>query len=152
MMSTMLTFYYIEQWRYFHPLSFPTLNLPLFPAQTYGINPMGYDRTTRTRPTTLLTMPTSRRRIPRRTRHLWMNSWKPIFLNHITTLPLRHLKSYLHPRSFLPEHHHRRPANRKPKQFPKRLQNVVADLTNPDPVPRAHCQSGPLKTNRNFAP
>ena len=43
MMSTMLTFYYIEQWRYFHPLSFPTLNLPLFPAQTYGINPMGYD-------------------------------------------------------------------------------------------------------------
>ena len=68
-----------------------------------------------------------------------------------TTLPLRHLKSYLHPRSFLPEHHHRRLANRKPNQLPKRLQNVVADLTNPDPAPRAHCHSGLLKTNRNYA-
>ena len=147
----MLTFYYIEQWRYFHPLSFPTLNLHLFPAPTYGINLMGYDRITRTRPTTLLTMPTSRRRISWRTRHLWMNSWKPISLNHTTTLPLRHLKSYLHLRSFLPEHHHRRLANRKPNQLPKRLQNVVADLTNPDPAPRAHCHSGLLKTNRNYA-
>ena len=60
--------------------------------------------------------------------------------------------TFYYPRSFLPEHHHRRPANRKPKQFPKRLQNVVAELTNPDLAPRAHCHSGLLKTNRNFAP
>ena len=147
----MLTSYYIEQWRYFHPLSSPILNLHLFPAQTYGINPMGCDRTTRTGPTPSLTLPTSLRRILLRKRHLWMNFWKPIFLNHITTLLPRHLKSYLHPRSFRPPHHHLRIANRKPKQSPKCLQNVVADLTNPDPVPRAHCQSGLLKTNRNFA-
>ena len=41
MMFTMLTFYYIEQWRYYHPHSFPTLNLLLFPVPTYGINPDG---------------------------------------------------------------------------------------------------------------
>ena len=146
----MLTFYYIEQWRYYHPRSFPTLNLHLFPVQTYGINLMGYDHITRTRPTTSLTMPPSRRRILRRTRHLWMNWWKPISLNHTTMLPLRHLMSYLHPRSFLPEHHHRRLANRKPNPLPKRLPNVVADLTNPDPAPRAHCHSGLPKTNRNY--
>ena len=134
----------------------PTLILnieptPLPSTDVYGINLMGYDHITRTRPTTSLTMPTSRRRISWRTRHLWMNWWKPISLNHTTTLPLRHLKSYLHPRSFLPEHHHRRLANRKPNQLPKRLPNVVADLTNPDPAPRAHCHSGLPKTNRNYA-
>ena len=37
----MRTFYYIEQWRYYHPRLFPTLNLLLFPAQTYGNQPDG---------------------------------------------------------------------------------------------------------------
>ena len=152
MMFTMLTFYYIEQWRYYHPRSFPTLNLLLFPVQTYGINLMGYVHTTRTRPTPLLTMPPSHHRTCWRKRHLWRIWWKPISRSHTTMLPLRHLMSYLHPRSFLPEHHHRRSANRKPNPLQRRPLNVVADVTNPDPAPRVHCHSGLPKTNRNYAP
>ena len=72
----MLTFYYIEQWRYYHPRLFPTLNLLLFPAQTYGINLMGYDHIIRTRPTPSLTMPPFHRRIWWKKRHLWMNWWE----------------------------------------------------------------------------
>ena len=147
----MLTFYYIEQWRYYHPRLFPTLNLLLFPAQTYGINLMGYDHIIRTRPTPSLTMPPFHRRIWWKKRHLWMNWWKPISLSHTTMLPLRHLMSYLHPRSCLREHHHHRIGNRKPNPPQRRLPSVVADVTNPDPAPRAHCHSGRSKTSRNYA-
>ena len=112
MMFTMLTFYYIEQWRYYHPRSFPTLNLLLFPVQTYGINRMGYDHITRTRPTTSLTMPPSHRRILWRTRHLWMNWSKPISLSphHHVAAPSPDVLPA--PSKLLPEHHHRRIANK----------------------------------------
>ena len=151
MMFTMLTFYYIEQWRYYHPRLFPTLNLLLFSAQTYGINLMGYDHITRIRPTPSLTMPPSHHRIWWKKRHLWMNWWKPISLSHITMLPPRHLMYYLHPRSCLREHHHRRLANRKLNSLQRRLPSVVADVINPDPASRAHCHSGLSKTKRNCA-
>ena len=151
MMFTMLTFYYIEQWHYYHPHSFPTLNLLLFPVQTYGINLMAYDHTIRTRPMPSLTMPPSHRRIWRKKRHLWMNWWKPISLSRTNMLLLRLLMFYQHLRSFLLEHHHRQVANRKPNPLQRLLPSVVADVTNPDPAPRAHYHSGPLKTNRNYA-
>ena len=115
----MLTFYYIEQWHYYHPHSFPTLNLLLFPVQTYGINLMGYDHIIRTRPMPSLTMPPSHRRIWRKKRHLWTNWWKPISLSHTNMLLLRLLMFYLHLRSSLLEHHHRQVANRKPNPVPK---------------------------------
>ena len=150
MMFTMLIFYYTEQWLYFHLLLYPTLNPHLFPARTYGTNRMGFDRTTRTRPMPLLTQPTSLHRTSLRKRHLWMSCWNPTFLNHINMLLPLHLTPFLHHRSSQQPHQRLRTANRRPKQSPKYLQNVVAVPTNRDPVPRAHCQSGLSKTNRNF--
>ena len=115
--------------------------------QPDGLRPHYSDQTN-----ALLTMPPSHHRTCWRKRHLWRIWWKLISLSHTTMLPLRHLMSYLHPRSFLPEHHHRRSANRKPNPLQRRPLNVVADVTNPDPAPRAHCHSGLPKTNRNYAP
>ena len=70
-------------------------------------------------------------------------------LSHTTMLPLRHLMSYLHPRSCLREYHHHRIGNRKPNPPQRRLPSAVADVTNP--APRAHCHSGRSKTSRNYA-
>ena len=149
MMFTMLIFYYIEQWPYFHLLSSPTLNPHLFPALTYGTNLTGSDRTTRTRPMPLLTQSTSRHPTSLRKRPLWMSCWKPISLNHISMLLPRHLKPFLNHLSSL-LHHHLRNANRRPKQFPKYLRSVVAFMNIRDPAPRAHFRHGPSKKNKNF--
>ena len=49
-MFTMLTFYYIEQWRYFHPLSFPNIEPTPLPStdvwnQPDGLRPHYSDQT-----------------------------------------------------------------------------------------------------------
>ena len=150
MMFTMLIFYYIEQWPYFHLLSSPTLNPHLFPALTYGTNLTGSDRTTRTRPMPLLTQSTSRHPTSLRKKPLWMSCWKPISLNHINMLLPRHLKPFLNHLSSQLQHHHLRNANRRPKQFPKYLRSVVAFMNIRDPAPRAHFRHGPSKKNKNF--
>ena len=150
MMFTMLIFYYIEQWPYFHLLSSPTLNPHLFPALTYGTNLTGSDRTTRTRPMPLLTQSTSRHPTSLRKKPLWMSCWKPISLNHINMLLPRHLKPFLNHLSSQLQHHHIRNANRRPKQFPKYLRSVVAFMNIRDPAPRAHFRHGPSKKNKNF--
>ena len=150
MMFTMLIFYYIEQWLYFHLLSFPTLNPHLFPALTYGTNLKGSDRTTRTRPMPLLTQSTSRHPTSLRKKPLWMSCWKPTFLNHINMLLPLHLKPFLNHRSSQLQHHHLRNANRRPKQFPKYLRSVVAFMNIRDPAPQAQFRRGPSKTNKNF--
>ena len=152
MMYTMRIFYYIEQWPYSHQHSFPTLNQHLYPAQTYGTNLKAFDRTTLTRPMPSLTQSTSLRLTSLRKKPLWMSCWNLTFQNHINMLLPLHLTPFQIHRSSQPPHRHLRNANRRPKQLPKHLRNVVAFPNNRDPAPRARCRRGLSKTNKNFVP
>ena len=151
-MYTMRIFYYIEQWPYSHQHSFPTLNQHLYPAQTYGTNLKASDRTTLTRPMPSLTQYTSLRLTSLRKKPLWMSCWNLTFQNHINMLLPLHLTPFQIHRSSQPPHRHLRNANRRPKQLPKHLRNVVAFPNNRDPAPRARCRRGLSKTNKNFVP
>ena len=76
--------------------------------------------------------------------------WNLIFQNRINMLLLLHLTpSQIH-RSSQPPPRRLPNANRIPERLPRHLQNVVAVPKNRDPVPRAHCRPGLLKTNKNF--
>ena len=122
---------------------------PLPSTDVYGINLMGYDHITRDQTNDFI----DNAHIPSPDIVEDEALMDELVETHLPE-PHHHVAApspEVHPRSFLPEHHHRRLANRKPNQLPKRLPNVVADLTNPDPAPRAHCHSGLPKTNRNYA-
>ena len=150
-MYTMRIFYYIEQWPYSRQHSFPTLNQHLYPVQMYGTNLMDFDHTILTRPMPSLTQSTSLRLILLRKKPLWMTCWNLIFQNHINTWLLLHLMPFQIRRSSQPPHRHLPNANRTPKLLLKHLQNVAVVLNNRDPVPRARCRHGLLKTSKNFA-